>query len=418
MKILKLSPYYYPEQVSSSHLSDDLEEALVKEGIDIEIYAPIPTRGISDETRKKYKKIKFEEFQQGHIKLYRFNMFPEKINPVVRGLRYILVNIVQYFKASSAKNIDIIYAASTPPTQGLLCALVKKKLTRRYGHDVKYVYNLQDVFPDSLVYTGLCKESSILYKIGDKIMNYTYNNADKIIVISEEFKKVLLRKGISEDKIEVIYNWIDENKIQYIPRKNNKLFDEYDLDRNKFYIAYSGNIGLTQNMDMLLEIAEHIKENKNIGIILVGEGAYREQVEKIIKGKSLDNVILIPFQPYERISEVFSLGNMSLIISKKGVAKNSLPSKTWGYMSAKRPILASFDTDSELTRIIEKNECGVCVEADDAKTLEKVIVELSKLDSTKLDDMGNNGRKYIIQNITKEVCTSKYINVFKFDTDR
>ena len=241
-------------------------------------------------------------------------------------------------------------------------------------------------------------------------MNYTYKNADKIIVISEEFKNILLRRGISEDKIEVIYNWIDEKKIQYVAREDNKLFDEYNLDRDKFYIAYSGNIGLTQNMDMLLEIADHIKDNKNIGIILVGDGEYKEQVKNTIKEKALDNVKLLPFQPYERISEVFSLGDISLIISKKGVAKNSLPGKTWGYMAAKRPVLASFDKDSELTRIIEKNECGICVDANDKENLQKAILELSNKDIAYL---GENGRKYIKNNLTKNVCTKKYVDIIK-----
>ena len=128
MKILKLSPYYYPERISSSHLSDDLEEALVKMGNDIEIYAPTPTRGISDEIRRRFKKIKYEELHDGHIKVHRFDMFPEKKNLIIRAFRYILVNCIQYIKASKVKDVDVIYAASTPPTQGVLCGMVKKKI--------------------------------------------------------------------------------------------------------------------------------------------------------------------------------------------------------------------------------------------------------------------------------------------------
>ena len=110
----------------------------------------------------------------------------------------------------------------------------------------------------------------------------------------------------------------------------NKLITKYNIDPTKFYIEYSGNIGLTQNMDMLLNVMKDLKaSHPEIGLILVGEGAYKQQVEEIVKRDSLTNVIMLPFQPYEDISHVFSLGDVGIIISKPGVGSNSVPSKTW-----------------------------------------------------------------------------------------
>ena len=119
MKLLKLSPYCSPEQVSSSHLTKDLTTAFITNGITIENYVPTPTRGVTPEIRKKYKKIKYEELENGKIIIHRFSMFPEGRNSIQRAIRYVLVNIIQYIKGSHAKNIDLIYAGSTPPTQGV-----------------------------------------------------------------------------------------------------------------------------------------------------------------------------------------------------------------------------------------------------------------------------------------------------------
>ena len=163
IKILQLSPYFAPEQISSSHLSKDLTDGYINNGMVIENYVPTPTRGISAEVRKKYKKIKYEEIHDGRVIIHRFSMFREGKNPILRALRYLLVNIKQYFKGSRAKDIDLILAGSTPPTQGMLCAMVKKKLSKRYKKNVPFIYNLQDIFPDSLVTAKMTKKGSIIW---------------------------------------------------------------------------------------------------------------------------------------------------------------------------------------------------------------------------------------------------------------
>ncbi len=98
-------------------------------------------------------------------------------------------------------------------------------MVKKFRH-IPIVYNLQDVFPDSLVGTGLAKKGGLLWKIGRVIENFTYRNADKIIVISEDFKRNIMAKGVPEEKIEVIYNWVDENAIVPVKEEDNDLFDE------------------------------------------------------------------------------------------------------------------------------------------------------------------------------------------------
>ena len=407
MKILKLTPYCTPEQISSSHLTKDLNQALFESGAIMEYYVPTPTRGITPEIRKKYKKIKYEELKEGKMIIHRFPMFKEGKNSVQRAFRYILVNVIQYVKGSHAKEIDVIYAGSTPPTQGVLCGLVKKRLK------VPFVYNLQDIFPDSLVNAKMTKKGSLIWKIGRKVENFTYKSADKIIVISEDFKRNIMEKGVPENKIVVVPNWVNTNNVYSVKREENILFDRYNLDRNKFYICYSGNLGLSQNFELLVMVAEKIQINMpDVMFVLIGEGAAKEELESTIKKKNLKNIVILPFQPYEDIAHVFSLGDVGLIISKPGIGGSSVPSKTWGIMAAGRPILASFDEESELISLIKKIGCGYTSDAGDQKGLYEKIREiyLHKEDCIK---MGRIGREYVKSVLSKDRCITEYINVIK-----
>ena len=408
MKIIAPYAYFAPEQAASSYLWKNLHEDFAKAGMDCVVYVPTPTRGVAKEVRAYYKKNHATEvLYGGHLVIKRFSLYGEGKNPFARAVRYFLSCGIQFSKCMCSKDASVLFMASTPPIIGMMGAMIKKL------RGIPFVYNLQDIFPDSLVGTGLGKKGGIFWLIGRIIENFTYNQADKIIVISEDFKNNIMAKGVQEEKIVVAYNWVDQNAVVDVPRVQNKLFDKYGLDRSKFYVTYNGNIGLTQNMDMLLQVAEDFNNSnyRDINFILVGEGAYKSHVEKIVLDKKLDNVHLIPFQPYEDISYVFSLGDASLVISKLGVGANSVPSKTWSIMSASRPVLANFD-ENELKTIIEDNNCGIFTKAGDIVAFKESILALYNNRSL-ASEMGKNGRLFIMKNLTREVGTAKYVEVIK-----
>ena len=391
--------------MASTHLDEHRYYAFAAEGYKMLLYTPSPTRGITDEVRSEYKRRKKEIMYDWMMEVNRFAMFREGSNPVMRALRYTLCWCVQLCKGLCAKDIDLIYLVSTPPIQGVLGGLLKKI------KKVPFVYNLQDIFPDSLVGTGLAKRGGLLWKIGRVIENFTYRSADKIIVISEDFKRNIMAKGVPEEKIVVVYNWVDEEAVKHVPREENILFDRYGLDRGKFYITYCGNIGLTQNMDLLLEVAKELESEQDIQFVLIGEGAYKAKVQEIVKEKQIKNVTLLPFQPYEEISHVFSLGDVGLVISKPGVGENSVPSKTWSILSASRPVLANFD-ENELKGIVERHKCGIFTNAGDKVAFKNAIMELYR-NRDMCREMGNNGRQFIQDNLTRTAGTQKYVDVIK-----
>ena len=408
MKILFLAAYFFPEQAASPYLGENRNQAFADAGFDMVVYTPIPTRGISDDIRQEYKKKKHEVFFDGKMNVYRFNLIGEKKNPILRAWRYTMSCVKQFVKGTFAKDArmcDIMFISSTPPIQGAMASLVKKV------RHIPLVYNLQDIFPDSLVGTGLAKKDGLLWKIGRVIENFTYRNADKIIVISQDFKRNIMAKGVPEEKIEVIYNWVDEQAVVHIPRAENKLFEKYNLDPEKFYITYCGNIGLTQNMDLLLDVAKELSAEENIHFVLVGEGADKARVQSRVENEKINNISFLPFQPYEDISHVFSLGDAGLIISKPGVGENSVPSKTWSIMSAECPVIANFD-ENEIKTILTDNSCGIFTKAGDKAAFKNAILDLYN-NREKAIQLGKNGRKFIMENLTREIGTSKYVKVIK-----
>lgn len=400
MRIIFPCSYYLPETAASLYITDNIVHACAESGHDVLLYTPTPTRNVTEGTVWKRK----ETQVGGKLRIKRFRMYGEGKNPLLRALRYFFCECVQLHYMLWTK-YDVAFVDSTPPIQGLKLPLVK------WLRHKPVVYNAQDIFPESLVGTGLTKEGSLIWKIGRVIEKITYRYSDKIIVISEDFKKNLLAKGVPEEKIVVVYNWVDQNAVVDVPRGQNVLFDRYGLDRNKFYVTYNGNIGLTQNMEMLMEVAKALEANEDIHFVLIGNGAYLEQMKRTVKNRNVGNVTLLPFQPYKDISHVFSLGDVSLVISKPGVGANSVPSKTWSIMSASRPVLANFD-ENEIRRIVEENYCGIFTKAGDKVAFTDAILKLYN-DREMCREMGRNGRKFVLANLTKEVGSQKYVDVIK-----
>ncbi len=409
MKLLRLSTYCFPEEVSSTHLSQDINDAMVAEGWFLENYVPVPSRGISNAVRQEYKKKKYEERMNGHFIIHRFNMIKEGKNPVQRAIKYTATQIVQYLKAAKLDDIDVLYSGSTPPTQGILFEKVKKKLSKKYGRNVPFVYNLQDVFPDSLLTLPFIKRNGLIWKIGDKIAKRTYDCADRIIVISEDIKKNIVNKGVPEQKIRVIYNWIDTECVKPVPTSENNLIKELNLDEKVFRVVYAGNLGMAQGIGTLIDAAKILSDKPDIQFVIFGKGSAEKQLRK--QAENMDNIQFFPLQPQERVSEVYSLGDCCAILCKKGVGATGVPSKTWSIMATGRPIVLSFD-ESELKNIVEESGAGLCSPAEDAERLAENILKLFERHDLR-KAMGEQARKYAVEHASKENAVQAYIDVIK-----
>lgn len=397
MKILIPFSYYHPEQCAGLFVIDDMTAEAARQGIESVITVPTPTRNVAPGAKWE----RDETLCDGKVLVHRFRMYGEGKNPVLRALRYLLCEIVQLYYMLW-KKYDVAFIDSTPPIQGLKLPIVR--LFRKKG----IVHNVQDLFPETLSGTGLAKQGGLLWKIGMWVSNVTFRNSDKIIAISNDIKRSMVARGVPAEKIEVLYNWVDEKAVQPVAKEDNPLFEEFGLDRSKFTIVYAGNLGNAQNIGIVLDGAKELPE---VQFAVFGSGGLENDVRKRISDEGLTNVHLNPLQPVERVKFVYSLGDACIVSCKEGLGGSAMPSKSWSIMSCGRPVVASFD-EGELKEILENNNCEVFSHAGNVKEFVDAIKQLAT-NREKCEKMGKNARQFILNNLTKEVGAKKYVDIIK-----
>lgn len=405
MNILFLDAYFYPENIAFSHLERDIIDGLIARGHSVSVISPTPSRGLSDNEIKRYKKIKHETHDG--VEIQRFSAPREGRNPLTRAVRYIWCNFRQYSIAKRRKDADVIFAVSTPPTQGRMAGRAAKKL------GVPFVYSIQDLFPDSLVTSGLASENSVTFRFGERMEKKTYRSASEIITLSETMRDKVVSRGVDADKVISVSNWIDTDAVAPVSKADNPLFEEFGIDRNSFIVVYAGNFGASQGADIILRAADMLKENRDISFVIFGGGTEFDSAKALAKELELGNVLMFDLLPVERTAQVYSLGDVALITCKKGVGNSAVPSKLWSIMACDTPIIASFDTDSELAQILDESGAGICVEPESAEALAKAIEDISE---GALILAEKNAREYAVEHASKEISVQQYIKCIESAT--
>ena len=304
MHLLYFVQYFPPEKASGLPLVIDMIEGFAKRGWDVDVYIPTPTRGVTDEVRREYAKRRKEVLCDGKLKIHRMHLYREGTGMLQRTIRYCLFSIQCLIRGLFIP-ADVIFTGGGPPTQGLVGGIIHK-LTKK-----KFIFNPQDLFPDSLIIAGEATEDSRVVKIGRRIEKFAYKNADVIVTITEDMAVNIRSRTEDKSKVHVVRNWIDTEKTVPIDRNINKLFDEFGLDRSKFYVVYAGNIGQLQGLEVLVDAAEILRDIKDVRFVIFGNGSEEIKLKRRIKAKGLLNIKVYPLLSLEKVSEVYSLGNVS-----------------------------------------------------------------------------------------------------------
>ena len=193
-------------------------------------------------------------------------------------------------------------------------------------------------------------------------------------------------------------------------RHENRLFDDLNLSRNKFYVVYAGNLGKVQGVEVLVEAANLLKGNDKIHFVIFGNGSEENHLMQLISQMNLQNISRFPLQPMERVSEVYSMADVCVISCRPGTGGSGMPSKTWTIMAAGVPIIASFDMNTEMEKTINEAECGYCVESGNAKDLRDAVLQISN-NHEMAARMAENSRRYAVEFVSKEKAVTSYIEV-------
>ena len=248
---------------------------------------------------------------------------------------------------------------------GFAVRSIRKKLPKAI-----VTFNVQDIFPYNLTFSGSLKKSSSVFKILAAEQRYGYKHADHVITISEDMKDTLMVDGVKEDKVEVIYNWSYQDA----------LYDNVDLSpvahmfsTDYFNVVYAGNIGVMQNVDILIETAKLMMDDQHIWFHIIGNGVYKDKLEARAKEYGLANISFWPMKPPELAPAIYSAADVNIIPLVKKVYRTALPSKTATCLACQKPIIFAIGKESKFgQKAMNEAGCPV-VEADRAEELVEAI---------------------------------------------
>jgi glycosyltransferase involved in cell wall biosynthesis len=299
---------------------------------------------------------------------------------------------------------DVIVSKTDPP----LLSLVAGPVARLKG--VTLVNWLQDVFPEIAGVAGMRWATSGVGRILARLRDWTLRSARTNVVLSASMERYLLSRGVSADRVRVIPNWAVGDAICPVPERENVLRKSWGLE-GKFVAAYSGNMGRVHEFETILDAAVGLEREKGIIFLFIGDGAQRHWIESRARELMLSNVLFQPYQPREILNKSLSLPDLHLVSLLPASEGYVFPSKLYGILAAGRPVVFVGDSKGEIAQLLNKERCGVAVQAGDAPGLVAAINRL-KNDATLRKSSGENARRLFENRFDERVAFSAWRAVF------
>jgi len=268
------------------------------------------------------------------------------------------------------KDYDALFLQSTT-VAGFALGLARKIL----GSQCLITFNVQDIFPYNAVFSGNIKKNGFVFKVMASEQRFGYKRADHIITISEDMKDTLIADGLPAEKIEVVYNWSYQDEVY----ENLDLTPvSHMLKREYFNVVYAGNIGVMQNVDILIDAAKLMKDENEIWFHIIGNGVYKEKLEARVKECGITNISFWPMQPPELAPVIYSAADVNVIPLVKDVYKTALPSKTATCFACQKPVVFAIGAESKFgQKVTTETGCPV-VSSDKAGELVEAIREIQQ----------------------------------------
>lgn len=321
-----------------------------------------------------------------------------------RLLNYLSFNVMAIFGGLfRRKGFDLVFCTNGSFFSGLSGWLIAR--ARR----AKVVYNLQDLYPEVPVLQGQLKSRRAIATL-ERIEKFMYRRADHLSLITPSFSTNLQSKGVPQEKMTIIPNFVDTAFIRPLPKVND-FSVEHGLE-DKFVVSHAGNVGYVYDLPTLLDAADLLKEREDIVFLIIGEGVGKEELEKTASERVLRNVRFLPFQPQEKMPLIRAACDVQVALYKAGAARYSMPSKIYEIMASGRPLLASADTASDVWQLVEKTRCGVCLLPGKPDELAATVVDLKENSESRMA-MGSRGRSEAEWHYSRESASKAYEELFE-----
>lgn len=300
----------------------------------------------------------------------------------------------------AARRVDAVIAMSPPLTIGL-CGWVVSRV-----RGARLVFNIQDVFPDAAIETGAITNRWVI-AAARLLEKASYRASDAVTVLSDDLRDNVLAKipARHRSKVVVIPNFVDTEVIRPMPSTTGYRH-ELGLD-DRPVVMYAGNVGFSQSLELVVGAA---RRRPGYQFVVNGSGSARASLEE--SAAELPNVVFGDYQPVDRLSEVLATGDVHVVPLRAGLGRVSVPSKTYSIMAAGRPVVASVDEGTEVTRMIGASDGGVCVPPDD---LEAFVSALDAVigNPDERGRMGARARDYVLSIASPAAVAGRYEDLIR-----
>lgn len=269
-------------------------------------------------------------------------------------------------RAAGRPDVVVSYG---PPLVG---PLLSARIARQAG--ARLLTIIYDIYPDVAVETGKVRNPLVI-AAARRAERSVYERSDRILVLSEGFRRTMVAKGVPDEKLFVLPVWLPPDEIRPSPREN-AWRSEMGISPSTFVILYAGTVGIVSGASVVVEAAARVGQGKDVLFLFVGEGQVKEEIEAEARRRGLTNMRFLPFQDRARLNEVQATADVSLVTLAPGRGRTSVPSKVVGYLAAGRPVIASVDEESDTAECVRSAGAGIVVAPGSAEAIAGAVEAL------------------------------------------
>jgi glycosyltransferase involved in cell wall biosynthesis len=393
---------YWPDQAATGQLLTELAEDLVaRHGCEVTVVAGRALHAAADDRRRRAA---VERETRNGVTILRAN--GTRFRPGRFAGR--AANYLTYFTSAALAGFDIgrpdiVVSLTDPPIVGLAA----RWAARRAG--ARFVFLCEDIFPEV---AALLEDfhNELVNRTLDRVNRYLLRDADAVVALGDRMRRRLVEeKGAEPSRVSIIHNWADCDAIVPGP-KDNAFAREHGL-HDRFVLMHSGNVGMSQNLDVLVAAAARLTSKERLVVAIVGDGARRETLAREVASRGLANVQFLPYTAKDRLHESFAAADAFLVALKPGIEGYIVPSKVYGILAAGRPYIAALDPSAEPAAIVREYGCGLLAAPGDPDALAAAIAAMyDDPSATRL--MGQRARAAALQ-FDRRAAVAKYYDLFQ-----
>ena len=403
MHILLLTAYFPPETGSAANLYYELGKTFLDRGHTVSVVTGFPGYHVQGDV-SQYQGRRWLKENVDSLSVYRIAV-PQiaRNTPIGRGLWQFSCALATTLPGMRVPHPDVVLVYSPPLPLGLTA------LAWRWLRKTPFVFNVQDLFPQSAIDLGLLRRR-LLIAFFEALEHFLYRRADAITVHSPGNRDHVLAQGGRSDSTFVVPNSVDVGFIRPGP-KENALRRKLGLN-GKFVVSFAGVMGFSQDLDVIIEAAHLLVEHSSIHFLLVGDGVEKKRLVEKSREMQLPNVTWLPIQPRDRYPDVLHASDVGLATLHAEVKTPVVPSKIWSNMAAGLPVIAALSLDGDAPRLIQEAQGGICVPPEQPEALAESILSLYR-DANLRQRLGTNGRHYVEKYLSPQAVIESYEYIFE-----